>query len=145
MGHFALFSLKVWAENRGFRHHVFVKTSPKEVQLAEVGPRFELKRAFQGVFMTTDFTHLFPQPMKYGRAQLSNPRLSESGYSRIIRERQESAACCQILGHPVQTTMDKPIPDLPRSGPADIEVAGHKSILLVTVISMVYIQEVNLL
>jgi len=26
-----------------FRHHVFVKTSPKEVQLAEVGPRFELK------------------------------------------------------------------------------------------------------
>jgi U3 small nucleolar ribonucleoprotein protein IMP4 len=28
------------------RHHVFVKTSPKEVQLAEVGPRFELKRGF---------------------------------------------------------------------------------------------------
>ena len=27
------------------RHHVFVKTSFKEVQLAEVGPRFELKRA----------------------------------------------------------------------------------------------------
>ncbi|KAH8999302.1 Brix-domain-containing protein [Lactarius akahatsu] len=26
-----------------FRHHVFVKTSHKEVQLAEVGPRFELK------------------------------------------------------------------------------------------------------
>ncbi|KAI9466825.1 Brix-domain-containing protein [Lactarius psammicola] len=27
----------------GSRHHVFVKTSHKEVQLAEVGPRFELK------------------------------------------------------------------------------------------------------
>lgn len=27
-----------------FRHHVFVKTSHKEVQLAEVGPRFEMKR-----------------------------------------------------------------------------------------------------
>ncbi|TIC33160.1 Brix-domain-containing protein [Wallemia mellicola] len=26
-----------------FRHHVYVKTSHKEVQLAEVGPRFELK------------------------------------------------------------------------------------------------------
>ncbi|KAJ3484342.1 hypothetical protein NLI96_g5711 [Meripilus lineatus] len=26
-----------------FRHHVFVKTSPKQVQLAEVGPRFEMK------------------------------------------------------------------------------------------------------
>ncbi|KDQ09025.1 hypothetical protein BOTBODRAFT_138210 [Botryobasidium botryosum FD-172 SS1] len=26
-----------------FRHHVFLKTSHKEVQLAEVGPRFELK------------------------------------------------------------------------------------------------------
>ena len=26
------------------RHHVFVKTGKKEVQLAEVGPRFEMKR-----------------------------------------------------------------------------------------------------
>ncbi|KAI0069152.1 Brix-domain-containing protein [Artomyces pyxidatus] len=26
-----------------FRHHVFVKTPPKDVQLAEVGPRFEMK------------------------------------------------------------------------------------------------------
>ncbi|KAF8351552.1 anticodon-binding protein [Amanita rubescens] len=26
-----------------FRHHVFVKTPPRDVQLAEVGPRFELK------------------------------------------------------------------------------------------------------
>lgn len=25
-------------------HHVFVKTSHKEVQLAEVGPRFEMRR-----------------------------------------------------------------------------------------------------
>ena len=29
-----------------FRHHVFVKTSHKEVQLAEVGPRFEMRRRF---------------------------------------------------------------------------------------------------
>jgi U3 small nucleolar ribonucleoprotein protein IMP4 len=33
-----------------FRHHVFVKTAPKQVQLAEVGPRFELKRGFPRVF-----------------------------------------------------------------------------------------------
>lgn len=26
------------------RHHVFVKSGPKQVQLAEVGPRFEMKR-----------------------------------------------------------------------------------------------------
>jgi len=26
-----------------FRHHVFVKTPPKQVQLAEVGPRFDMK------------------------------------------------------------------------------------------------------
>jgi rRNA maturation protein Rpf1 len=26
------------------RHHVFVKIPPKQVQLAEVGPRFEMKR-----------------------------------------------------------------------------------------------------
>lgn len=26
------------------RHHVFVKTGKKDVQLAEVGPRFEMKR-----------------------------------------------------------------------------------------------------
>lgn len=33
-----------------FRHHVFVKTSHKDVQLAEVGPRFEMKRALFGLF-----------------------------------------------------------------------------------------------
>lgn len=27
-----------------FRHHVFIKTSHKEVQLAEVGPRFDMRR-----------------------------------------------------------------------------------------------------
>ena len=29
-----------------YRHHVFVKIPPKQVQLAEVGPRFEMKREF---------------------------------------------------------------------------------------------------
>lgn len=29
-----------------FRHHVFAKTGHKDVQLAEVGPRFEAKREY---------------------------------------------------------------------------------------------------
>lgn len=35
-----------------FRHHVFVKTSHKEVQLAEVGPRFEMRRASAPSFLS---------------------------------------------------------------------------------------------
>ncbi|KAF9966515.1 snoRNA-binding rRNA-processing protein imp4, partial [Mortierella alpina] len=38
-----------------FRHHVFVKTSHKDVQLAEVGPRFEMK-LFQIKAGTVDLT-----------------------------------------------------------------------------------------
>lgn len=34
-----------------FRHHVFIKTSHKDVQLAEVGPRFEMKRMLLGYFI----------------------------------------------------------------------------------------------
>lgn len=29
-----------------YRHHVFVKNAAKQVQLAEVGPRFEMKRTY---------------------------------------------------------------------------------------------------
>lgn len=32
------------------RHHVFVKSSHKQIQLAEVGPRFEMKRELPSVF-----------------------------------------------------------------------------------------------
>ncbi|KAG0052184.1 snoRNA-binding rRNA-processing protein imp4 [Gryganskiella cystojenkinii] len=38
-----------------FRHHVFIKTSHKDVQLAEVGPRFEMK-LFQIKAGTVDLT-----------------------------------------------------------------------------------------
>lgn len=38
-----IFSIESQA-NKLHRHHVFVKIPPKEVQLAEVGPRFEMKR-----------------------------------------------------------------------------------------------------
>jgi hypothetical protein len=96
-----------------------VKTSPKGVQLAEVGPRFELKRTFQGVFVTNDRTYLFPQLMKSGWVQLNNPRLSGNGYSHIIREQQESVACYQILGHHALTMMNKSTLGHSRSAPAD--------------------------
>lgn len=38
------------------RHHVFVKSSHKDVQLAEVGPRFELKREYWSSFLLPFFT-----------------------------------------------------------------------------------------
>lgn len=34
-----------------FRHHVFMKIPPNQVQLAEVGPRFEMKREFQSLHL----------------------------------------------------------------------------------------------
>lgn len=40
-----------------FRHHVFAKTSHKDVQLAEVGPRFEAKRELYAA-IHTDFRSL---------------------------------------------------------------------------------------
>lgn len=55
------------------RHHVFVKTSHKEIQLAEVGPRFEMKRQFflpvSGSFhyFFADTPHCYLQRMRYDR------------------------------------------------------------------------------
>jgi len=68
-----------------FRHHVFVKTSPKEVQLAEVGPRFELKpyEIRQGTVEQTEaerewvLSHYTRTARK--RSMLSNPTASRSG------------------------------------------------------------------
>jgi len=40
-----------------FRHHVFVKTSHKDVQLAEVGPRFEMKRKYRITIATIPFCY----------------------------------------------------------------------------------------
>jgi len=39
---------------RNGRHHVFVKI-PGDVQLAEVGPRFEMKRGYIGVPFLSNF------------------------------------------------------------------------------------------
>jgi hypothetical protein len=138
-----LFS-RVWDENRFVRHHVFVKTSPKEVQLAEVGPRFELKRTLQGLFVTADGTYVFLQPMKYGWAQLNNPKLSENGCSHIIHERLESVAYCQTLGHPAPEMTNKPILGLPRSGPADQGLRTTKVCYPSRSVDMLYSHEVNL-
>lgn len=39
------------------RHHVFMKIPPKQIQLAEVGPRFEMKRASASLVLTAPAAH----------------------------------------------------------------------------------------
>jgi U3 small nucleolar ribonucleoprotein protein IMP4 len=47
--------------NPSGRHHVFVKTGKKEVQLAEVGPRFEMKRkSTHSSLRISSYVFLFP-------------------------------------------------------------------------------------
>lgn len=54
----------------GGRHHVFVKVPPKQVQLAEVGPRFEMKRKYHSVIRRYSLAHDDPQQlMKLGKGR----------------------------------------------------------------------------
>ena len=54
-----------------FRHHVYIKTGHKEVQLAEVGPRFEMRRALQVVFsfVIVMLRLICPQHMRSSKAR----------------------------------------------------------------------------
>lgn len=61
-----------------FRHHVFVPTSHKEVQLAEVGPRFEMRREPASSSPVCIFLKR-SQRMRSGKARLSRQRLMWSG------------------------------------------------------------------
>lgn len=72
-----------------FRHHVFVKTSHKEVQLAEVGPRFEMRReSFHTLSLypydskITEIDRLIPaiQPMKSRMERLNKTRQTLNGF-----------------------------------------------------------------
>ncbi len=49
------------------RHHVFVKTG-RDVQLAEVGPRFEMKRMSLRSFVDPWNHPIFVQHMKFDKA-----------------------------------------------------------------------------
>jgi U3 small nucleolar ribonucleoprotein protein IMP4 len=40
-----------------FRHHVFVKIPPRDVQLAEVGPRFEMRRERSSLLLAYVLNH----------------------------------------------------------------------------------------
>lgn len=45
-----------------FRHHVFVKNSHKDVELAEVGPRFQMRRTFfllHPLFLSPTYYHVY--------------------------------------------------------------------------------------
>lgn len=63
---------------------MFVKVPPKGVQLAEVGPRFEMKRTSADHCKILRLTK-FPQLMKSDKGRLSKSRRSESGYSLITQ------------------------------------------------------------
>jgi len=69
--------------------------------------------------------------MRFGKAQLSNLRLSESGFSHTIHAQLGSGACCRILRHPALTRMNRNDPSHPKSGLID-KYTCHKSILLST-------------
>lgn len=75
------------------RHHVFVKTSAKQVQLAEVGPRFEMKRQFITLPVTTICLCLLTQerslrnPTRNNRAERSRTRM---GTRTLLTNGQEA-------------------------------------------------------
>ncbi len=72
------------------RHHVFVKTSPKEVQLAEVGPRFELKRGFLlSQWQSTRLITLLAYEIRQGTVEQTEAEREWvlSHYTRTARKR----------------------------------------------------------
>lgn len=70
-----------------FRHHVFVKTGHEEVQIAEVGPRFEMRRECMvscarslQVRVRAHDGRLVPQPTRSGKARSSRTMLMLNGF-----------------------------------------------------------------
>jgi hypothetical protein len=58
------------------RHHVYAKTSHKDVQLAEVGPRFEAKRELT---LAHDVTLADVKPTKSSKGQSTKTRQTSNG------------------------------------------------------------------
>jgi hypothetical protein len=78
-------------------HHVFVKI-PRQVQLAEVGPRFDMKRAlfpFASLFFIQFF--FSNQRMRSGKVLSSSRKPSGSGSLRIMHARRKRGAYCRVL------------------------------------------------
>lgn len=76
-------------------HHVFVKI-PRQVQLAEVGPRFEMKRNYK-VFLQIPSQTLTPDSKRTrsGKARWNKQRQNGNGSSRIILVPPKNVACSQ--------------------------------------------------
>jgi rRNA maturation protein Rpf1 len=79
------------------RHHVFVKI-PKSVQLAEVGPRFEMKRACISISGLPPLIVPHPQRTRSGSARSNRSRPSANGCSPTTRARPKSAGFCPFPG-----------------------------------------------
>lgn len=69
---------------------------PRQVQLAEVGPRFEMKRDYK-VFLQIPSQTLTPgsKRTRSGRVRSNKQRQSGNGSSRIILVRPKNVACSQ--------------------------------------------------
>lgn len=80
-----------------FRHHVFVKVPPRDVQLAEVGPRFEMKRTLKSSLHYSLAAYISLQHMKSDRVLLSRRKPSVNGCSRTTHARPRNAACSPAL------------------------------------------------
>ena len=73
------------------RHHVFMKITPKQIQLAEVGPRFEMKRKLESSASSprclTLRRYSLRDPSRYDRADRSRTRM---GTGTLLADGEEA-------------------------------------------------------
>ena len=90
------------------RHHVFLKTSFKEVQLAEVGPRFELKRTSYHVIVNNWFDPDIPPAYEIRQGTIEQSEAERewvlSHYTRTARKRS-------VLSNPAASRSDNDEPE----------------------------------
>ena len=79
-----------------------MKTSHKEVQLAEVGPRFEMRRMFssRASSIAHKLTICNSQRTRFGKGRSSRRRPMSSGRCDHISARRGSATSCRYLPPP---------------------------------------------
>ena len=84
--HFIFVSLNVY-----FSHHVFLKVPPKQIQLAEVGPRFELKRALFVVICSLHINEFYSPAYEIRQGTIEQTEAERewvlSHYSRTAKKR----------------------------------------------------------
>lgn len=81
-----------------FRHHVFVKTGHQEVQIAEVGPRFEMRRQCNSLNRLDSQPNLHvAQRTKFGRGPSIRAMPISNGFSGHTCAQRESATAYRRL------------------------------------------------